>query len=81
MTTKLDPQIAATLEEARAIAKDTYIYGVPMVQAYLTMYAFSIDKQNPQYKGPFNAPLSFARVFTPDDLPSSPRTPIHRIPS
>ena len=39
----------------------------PMVQAYLTMYAFSIDTQNPQYKGPFNAPLSFARVFTPDD--------------
>ena len=31
------------------------------------MYAFSIDKSNPQYKGPFNAPLSFARVFTPDD--------------
>ena len=38
-----------------------------MVQAYLTMYAFSIDTHNPQYKGPFNAPLSFARVFTPDD--------------
>jgi hypothetical protein len=53
--------------QVRTIAKDAYIYGYPMVQTYLTMYAFSIDKGNPQYKGPFNAPLSFARVFTPDD--------------
>jgi hypothetical protein len=67
MTTKPDPQIAPTLAETRAIAKDAYIYGFPMVQVYLTMYAFSIDTHNPQYKGPFNAPLSFARVFTPDD--------------
>ena len=67
MTTKLDPQIAPTLAETRAIAKNAYIYGYPMVQVYLTMYAFSIDTHNPQYKGPFNAPLSFARVFTPDD--------------
>jgi hypothetical protein len=67
MTTKLDLQIAPTIAETRAIAKDAYIYGFPMVQAYLTMYAFSIDTHNPQYKGPFNAPLSFARVFTPDD--------------
>jgi|ERR1700733_6757746 hypothetical protein len=31
------------------------------------MCVFSIDKHNPPYKGPFNAQLSFARVFTPDD--------------
>src|ERR1700722_19745471 len=53
--------------DARVIAKDAYIFGYPMVQTYQTMYAFSIDKSNPQYKGPFNAPLSFARVFTPHD--------------
>jgi hypothetical protein len=63
----LSAEQAVTPAQARAIAKDAYIYGYPMVQAYLTMYAFSIDKNNPQYKGPFNAPLSFARVFTPDD--------------
>ena len=67
MATKPHLQIAPTPAETRAIAKDAYIYGCPMVQVYLTMYAFSIDKHNPQYKGPFNAPLSFARVFTPDD--------------
>jgi hypothetical protein len=60
-------QTKASPTEARAIAKDAYIYGYPMVQTYLTMYAFSINKNNPQYKGPFNAPLSFARVFTPAD--------------
>ena len=63
----MPPQSSISPTEVRAIAKDAYVYGFPMVQAYLTMYAFSIDKSNPQYKGPFNAPLSFARVFTPDD--------------
>jgi hypothetical protein len=58
---------AVTPAEARAIAKDAYIYGVPMVAQYKTMYAFSIDKNNPQYKGPFNSILNFARVFTPAD--------------
>jgi hypothetical protein len=64
---RLIAQRALSPAEAQVIAKDAYIYGYPMVQTYLTMYAFSIDKTNPQYKGPFNAPLSFARVFTPDD--------------
>lgn len=58
---------AISTAEATEIVREAYIYGFPMVQAYLTMYAFSIDKSNPQYKGPFNVPLSFARVFTPDD--------------
>jgi hypothetical protein len=40
---------------------------VPMVDSYRTMYAFSIDKNNPQYKGPFNSILNIARVFTPVD--------------
>jgi hypothetical protein len=31
------------------------------------MHAFSVDKKNPQYKGPYNSILNFARVFTPDD--------------
>ena len=44
---------------------------------YLTMHAFSIDKDNSQYKGPFNSVLNFARVFTPDDTAFA----IRRIPS
>jgi len=56
-----------TAERAREIARDAYVYGVPMTGSYKTMHAFSIDKGNRQYKGPFNQILSFARVFTPDD--------------
>ncbi|HMH14424.1 MAG TPA: DUF1254 domain-containing protein [Edaphobacter sp.] len=63
----LSAEQTVTPAQTRAIAKEAYIYGYPMVQVYLTMYAFSIDKNNPQYKGPFNEPLSFARVFTPND--------------
>lgn len=36
---------AATPAQTRAIAKEAYIYGYPMVQTYLTMCAFSIDKK------------------------------------
>ncbi len=57
----------AALEEARTIARDAYVYGVPMVDTYKTVYAFNVDTSNPQYKGPFNAILNIARVFTPDD--------------
>jgi hypothetical protein len=53
--------------EARPIARAAYIYGVPLVAMYKTMYAFSIDKSNPQYKGPFDSILNIARVFTPAD--------------
>ena len=64
-----NPSGAASITpaDARSIAKDAYIYGVPMVAQYKTMYAFSIDKNNPQYKGPFDSILNIARVFTPAD--------------
>lgn len=58
---------AATPAQATAIAKDAYIYGVPLVSQYRTMYAFSVAKGTPEYKGPFNSVLNIARVFTPDD--------------
>lgn len=53
--------------EAREIAKEAYIYGVPMVSIYGTLYEFSVDTTSKQYKGPFNSILNVARVFTPDD--------------
>lgn len=58
---------ALTPPEARAIAKEAYIYGAPMADMYRIMYAFSIAKGNPEYKGPFNSILNVARVFTPED--------------
>ncbi|MFM0645163.1 DUF1254 domain-containing protein [Paraburkholderia bryophila] len=59
--------VTASTAEIRSIAKDAYLYGTPLVAVYSTMYAFSVDSTNPQYKGPFNSILNVARVFTPDD--------------
>lgn len=56
-----------TAQQARSIAREAYLYGTPMVASYQTMHAFSIDKHNPQYKGPFNHVNNIARVFTPED--------------
>jgi len=56
-----------TPQEARQIARGAYVYGVPMVSSYGTMYLFNVAKGDPQYKGPFNTILNIARVFTPDD--------------
>jgi hypothetical protein len=59
--------VGISTSEARAIAKQAYVYGTPMIDLYNVMYAFSIDTSNPQYKGPFNSILNISRVFTPDD--------------
>jgi hypothetical protein len=61
------PSATRSADEAREIARDAYVYGVPMVDTYKTVYAFNVDKGNPQYKGPFNSILNIARVFTPED--------------
>ena len=53
--------------EAKAIAKEAYIYGAPMVQGYGAMFAYAIYKDNPQYKAPFNQIANVGRVFTPED--------------
>ena len=58
---------APSLTEAREISKEAYVYGVPLVSVYTTMYLFSIDAGGREYKGPFNTVLNIARVFTPDD--------------
>jgi hypothetical protein len=54
-------------KEAKAIAKEAYIYGLPMVLNYKTMYSYVIDKKSPEYKGDFNHLGCEARVFTPED--------------
>jgi hypothetical protein len=53
--------------ETRAIAKEAYIYGFPLVDSYRIQNAYFVDKRSPEYKVPYNQIASFARVFTPDD--------------
>jgi len=56
-----------TPNEARAIAKDAYIYGFPLVDSYRIQYSYFVDRQSPEFKAPWNAIHNVARVFTPDD--------------
>ncbi len=56
-----------TPEQARAIARDAYIYGFPMVDSYRVQNAYFINPNSPEYKGPWNEVHSVARVFTPAD--------------
>ena len=60
-------EVKVTPEEAKAIAKEAYIYGFPMVVNYKTMYMYAIDENSPEYKGPFNYLACVARVYTPKD--------------
>lgn len=56
-----------TEAEAIAIAKEAFIYGYPMVENYKTMYQYAVDKDNPNYKAPFNHIYNMAGVATPKD--------------
>lgn len=53
--------------QARAIAKDAYIYGFPIVDNMRVQYSYFTDKENPEYKAPYNTLFNIPRVFTPDD--------------
>src|SRR5687767_13794060 len=56
-----------TPAEARAIAKEAYIYGFPLVDHYRIQYAYFVDRQNHEFKAPWNTLGSMARVATPED--------------
>jgi hypothetical protein len=56
-----------TPDEARAIAKEAYIYGFPMVDNYRIQYSYFIDVKNPEYKTTWNQIYNTARVYTPAD--------------
>ena len=58
---------ALSVEEVRAITKEAYIYGFPMVDSYRVEHAYFVEKDNPEYKGGFNELHNSARVYTPDD--------------
>lgn len=57
----------ATPSEARAIAKEAYLYGYPVVEMYRTLYTQAVDKGGPHFKAPFNHIGNSAQVLTPKD--------------
>jgi len=60
-------QTTVTPAEARAIAKEAYIYGLPLADSYRILYGSFVDKKNPEYKAPWNQLRNLSRVYTPDD--------------
>jgi hypothetical protein len=66
-STAVRAQTIVSPADARAIAKEAYIYGYPMVDSYRIQHAYFVDTRNPEYKGPWNQLVSFSRVFTPED--------------
>lgn len=55
------------LKEIREITKEAYIYGFPLVDNTRIQYAYFVDKQNPEYKAPWNTIRNIPRVFTSED--------------
>lgn len=53
--------------EARAIAEEGFVYGLPLVMNYDVLYDFVIDRDSGQWKAPFNQISNEHRVFTWQD--------------
>src|ERR1700683_1826872 len=60
-------QSRVTPEEARAIAKEAYIYGYPLADNYRVEHAYFVNPKNPEFKAPWNHLKNIPRVFTPAD--------------
>ncbi|MFM0247466.1 DUF1254 domain-containing protein [Paraburkholderia sediminicola] len=60
-------QPSVTPAEARAIAKDAYIYGFPVVDNYRVQYDYFVNSSDPEFKAPWNHIANIPRVFTPAD--------------
>src|SRR5580692_3368958 len=58
---------SVSTDEARAIAKEAYIYGFPVVDNYRIQYAYFVNTKNPEYKAPWNHIWNSARLFSPAD--------------
>ena len=59
-------QDSITSNEARAIAKEAYIFNYPLVMMYRTMYLQAIDPQSKSYSGGFGQWLHLG-MSTPQD--------------
>jgi len=53
--------------ETRAIAKEAYIYGFPLVDNYRIQHSYFVDRSGHEYKAPWNQLFNNARVYTPED--------------
>jgi hypothetical protein len=55
------------IREAKAIAEEGLVFGLPIVMNYAIMYEYAVDRNSDQFKAPFNQIKNEARVFTYQD--------------
>lgn len=55
------------LLEAKDIAEEGFIYGLPLVMNYAVMQEYAVDKNSGQFKAPFNEIYNMHHVATPAD--------------
>jgi hypothetical protein len=55
------------LLEAKDIAEEGFIYGLPLVMNYAVMQEFAVNKNSGQFKAPFNEIYNAHHVSTPED--------------
>src|ERR1700733_3884301 len=53
--------------EARAIAKEAYVYGFPLVDSYRIQYKYFVDSKGSEFKAPWGQIANTPRVYTPAD--------------
>ncbi len=66
-TNTRDGSATVSAAEARAIAKEAYTYGFPLVDNYRVQHAYFVDRDSPEFKAPWNQIKNIPRVFTPAD--------------
>ncbi len=60
-------EVTVTPAEARAIAREAYTYGYPLVDNYRVQHAYYVDKNNSGFKAPWNHIGNVPNVYTPAD--------------
>ena len=55
------------IAETRAIAKEAYIYGFPMVDSYRIQHDYFVDRASREFKASWNQIVDTPRVYTPAD--------------
>ena len=58
---------AISSAEVEAIAEEAYIYGLPLIMSYKTMYFYAVDNNTSQFKAPLNQLKNTTRVNGPKD--------------
>src|SRR5438270_6286761 len=59
------PVLAAPSRDARAIAKEAYLYAFAMIENYQTWYKQAVDTKAPEYVGGFGKYRHYSEPFTP----------------